>query len=1201
MVASLGFAMIFGFSCGYLSAEKTTYDYLEAYSYPDACISTKILYKENSQNILALEGINGCDSRLFGDTIMQTREGKYFSSRIFCYTETERQKFYICSSVDIPDNKGVYLEHGFAEKNHIQPGDEVYFRIREKYRPYIVKGLVTRPETISTNVTEQSWGINYDFGFVYAPAEFLTEEYKRDYDEEKKNLDEKSRELTKEKEKTQKELNNAKKKLEEAFKELESKKQEFEDGKKKAITSKAEIKEKTDEAEKSVKQLEEQKKLLTDAIKEIENGKKELENVKQQLSEAKAGLEQIDKGLELLQMKKQGLERNEIKMFMDLLSVSNENVTVVRIKESMELLYAFVTTAKDYNFSYSETQSVPDFLNELKGYTRLAEADYTYLMSLRIQQIIDDDAKNSTLNHSANKFIIANILQRYKGREYTENDDITEDLTDIYQALAKMDYVIKEPKYTLAISLLEKLDHHYTVKDVTEALVGYGIIEEYFSDEISLGGSSANTVLQQYERTLSKTSDDIENLKTQRRQIIDKIEQAGFDSDNIETAFSELEQPTALEEFKTNLNKVNDGLQQLRDSLKEARNAEKEIDSKLSEAEKKLAEGENEYHGKKKEYENSLQEFNLKTADAEKKLSDAYKELENNKSYDEQCNQFLLYFDKNADTAELMNQVIEILGKDNVISDYTRSESPVEKMIVKTLEPTRTMMYFIPSVFSFILLVVLSLFMSMLIRLNRREIGILRAMGFSKGYIRTLFCTISLIVSVFAMLPGGIAGYFIMRWISRIFVSFYSIPYVIDCFEIGSIVAAAASTVTVCFLSTLLSTSYISKISPKEAMSRSSPPSPKIPQLLHFILTKASPIAKFNLLSILRNKGRAVFSVICIAASAMIIFCSFSFITSKNHSVNQTFFERMNYDCQIFVEKEKQDTLFNELYTLNCINKIEKALCFETEVLFRDKTEKITIHAVNPETNMAGIFDSHNQRLTVREGEIILERHLAQQLGISLGDKVTVGGTEFVYTQMSDQCSNRIQYISLSDAPKINDSPAYCLFCKLNDNSKQTLLSFLNDYEGYMYSIFTDTLYDSVTDIYKSYDIAAWLLVVFSMLMGFVIVMNTSLTNIQDVKKELCILRMLGFQHSEISKSRLGRLFLLLVCAGMTGIICGIFIAKYSFSLMSRPDEEFIFVSGISEISIAILPVLLYLLIAHFLTMRSMRKWNVTEIVKDKE
>ena len=76
-----------------------------------------------------------------------------------------------------------------------------------------------------------------------------------------------------------------------------------------------------------------------------------------------------------------------------------------------------------------------------------------------------------------------------------------------------------------------------------------------------------------------------------------------------------------------------------------------------------------------------------------------------------------------------------------------------------------------------------------------------------------------------------------------------------------------------------------------------------------------------------------------------------------------------------------------------------------------------------------------------------------------------------------------------------------------------------------MYSIFTDTLYDSVTDIYKSYDIAAWLLVVFSMLMGFVIVMNTSLTNIQDVKKELCILRMLGFQHSQISKSRLGRLF----------------------------------------------------------------------------
>ena len=52
---------------------------------------------------------------------------------------------------------------------------------------------------------------------------------------------------------------------------------------------------------------------------------------------------------------------------------------------------------------------------------------------------------------------------------------------------------------------------------------------------------------------------------------------------------------------------------------------------------------------------------------------------------------------------------------------------------------------------------------------------------------------------------------------------------------------------------------------------------------------------------------------------------------------------------------------------------------------------------------------------------------------------------------------------------------------------------------------------------------------------------------------------------------------------------------------MSRPDEEFVFVGGISEMLMTILPVLLYLLIAHFWTMHSMKKWNVTEIVKDKE
>ena len=1213
LVASLGFAIIFGFSCGYLSTEKTIYDYLEAYSYPDAYISTKILFKDEAKKLLAIEGINGCDTRLYGDTIMQTGEGKYFSSRIFCYSESERQKFNIWSSVDTPGQNGVYIEYTFAENNHIKSGDEVYFRIRGKYRPYIVKGIITRPETLSTGVTDQSWGINYDFGFVYAPVGFLKEEYKRDYDEEKQNLDEKTRELTEEKKKKQKELDDAEKKLKEASEELEKKKKEFADGKKEAMASREEIIKKKEEAEESVKQLEKQKDLLSDAIKNIESGKtaldeerKKLESGKQKLTEAKEGLAKIDEGLELLKMKKEGLERNEIKMLMKLYSTADSNVTAVRVKDSLEMLYGIAATAKDYGFSYSETQDVPDFVNNLKKFVLIAHSDYSYLMSLRIQQLMIENTDQDPLTDTVNQYAVANILKRYKGIDYTESEDVIADVSDIYEALVKLDYAVNDPKYLLAISLLEKLDDSYTVRNVMEAVAAYGIIEQYFSDEIPLGGVSAGTTVVQYNTALSKTTDDMNTLTARKKEIIGEIEKSGFDINDIDQAFAQLEEQeknglTTLDECRDNLKKLEDGLTQLRIGISEAKKAEKEIDDKLAEAAAKLADGAGEYNSKKNEYQDALQQFNREVKDTEQKLSEAYKELENNKSYDEQCNQFLLYFDKDADISALMEKAKAALGKDNIISDYIRSDSPVEKRIDTSLKPTHAMMYFVPIVFYAVILVVIFLFMSMLIRMNRREIGILRAMGFTRGYIKGLFCLIALIMSVIAMLLGAIIGFFILIWVSRFFVGYFTIHYVINCFDIRVIVIAIVSTAVVCVLTTLMGAGIISKISPKEAMSRTSRPSPRIPHIMQLILSRVKPITKFSILSILRSKGRSVFSVICIAASAMLIYSSFSFISSKNYTINQTFFERINYDCQIFVENEKQDELTDVLKGLDYITGIEKAVCFETEVSFRNKSEMITVNAVSPDMNMVGVYNSDRQKLNVREGEIILERHLAESLDIYPGDRVTIGGAEFLFSQMSDQCANRIQYIALSDARKINDDYVVCLFCNMKDGKKQSLLSFLNDHEGYMYSVFTKTVYDSMLILNRNYDLAAWVLVAFSMLIGFVIVMNTTLTNIQDLKKELCILRTLGFQRSEISRSRLSRLLLQLVCAIIPGILSGMLLSKYTLMLMSRPDEEFVFVSGIPEILVTIVPVLLYLLAAHFLTMNSMKKWNVTEIVKDKE
>ena len=117
LIASLGFSLSWGLSGGYVSLERSLRDYVEKYHYPDVCITTEITTSDDADSLLAIDGVQGCDTRLFADTLMKTSDEDYFSVRVFSYTDSERQTFCRWSESDGGD--GVLIEYNFAENNGI--------------------------------------------------------------------------------------------------------------------------------------------------------------------------------------------------------------------------------------------------------------------------------------------------------------------------------------------------------------------------------------------------------------------------------------------------------------------------------------------------------------------------------------------------------------------------------------------------------------------------------------------------------------------------------------------------------------------------------------------------------------------------------------------------------------------------------------------------------------------------------------------------------------------------------------------------------------------------------------------------------------------------------------------------------------------------------------------------------------------------
>ncbi len=598
----------------------------------------------------------------------------------------------------------------------------------------------------------------------------------------------------------------------------------------------------------------------------------------------------------------------------------------------------------------------------------------------------------------------------------------------------------------------------------------------------------------------------------------------------------------------------------------------------------------------------------LKTKQAE--LEAAYDELEEWEGYQEFCNQFLLRFTPGADRVEILEEAARILeDEDTEIQDsYLYEKSAVKNRVDAILLPVKTLTVLMPTIFFVIVLVVGFLFMSLIIRQSRREIGILRALGFSAGDIRLLFCKVNLPVSLGAIILGTLISIGIARYIGSAFQSFFPLPYYEYVFDIGNAVLSALLTVVVGQAATLFGTSVISRIQPSEAMSRQIPSSGKLSRFGRWLTRKAGPFTRYIIISLLRNKKRFVFSVICLSASVMIIFASFSFITSKNAILTELFDKQIHYDCQVFLKNEPDKAFMEELEALDYVSETLQMGYYTSEISYQGHTETASVNALPEDTDLIHIFGTENEPLSVPSEGILLEKHLAAELGAVPGDLVLVDGVELEVASISNQNVNRNQYISTRQAEKLEEPTLRAILIRTEktdetaiEEGERSVQALLADRDDYLYCIFTRLFRDGMEELFDIYDLASWIIIGFAVLIGLIIVVNITQTNLLEQSKELCVLRTLGFSHRIVSGKLFLQSLLYFVFSCIIGTPFGVVFARTALRQLATKEQEYPFASGIAECLLTAGLVFGYILLSHLISMRSMKKWNIVERVKEKE
>ncbi len=1198
---ALGIAVMVGMSGGCLSLERSTEDYLRAYRYYDASITTELTADDMVGSLEAVAGVKHVDARMVANTVMIGPNERVLSIRAMTYAPDDWQRFVVWESAPTQGRDAVLVECEFARDNEIRAGDELRVRVDGSYRSCVVEALVSAPETLSVRALDDLSALNSDFGAVYVPVSLVAREPNPEHEQATAQLAQREAELADAQAQARQAYEQALEELQAAQDQLAGQLREVREAL--ALLARAQavldteegvardwIAGLTDEAP----DLAQLRQLLQTARRKLAGAQATAEGLQEDLRQSQAAelieperlasmtqdlarliarlgqaddaLAELEAGLAQAQALVNLLENAQVQRVAGVLRQLDPDTGLSALADQAQALRAYWALCDRYGIAPSLSGTPHDVALALLASIDAVEADQRVLSdpaSLELAQRIeagDEAARESEAGQE-----LARCIERYTGAAVTAESlqAAASNCQELY------DLVVTHDLRAWAERLLTLTDT--TSEDWLELLREVEACADALQDALGGGIGPIETVgqlLAAFDQLQAAALAALDQLQAGQADVADQLLQEALAAlDLIQGAQAELGEYEA---------QARDGLASL-DGL----------DAQLT-AGRQSAES---------QWQQGLIDFSR----LRDELDRARAELGTWKGYDAFHNQVLLWFDEGADQERTLAAARAALSPLEVKSSFSYEDSPVKTRLDNNVVPLRTLSYYLPALFFGIVLMVTFLFMSLMVRQSRVNIGIMRALGQSTGQVRAVFCSVGLLVSLGAIPLGLALGWAVVSYTAGYYADFFHLPAFERQFDGAMLAWAIALTVAVVQVATIVGTGLVARIQPSEALSRPVPPTTRIPRPVRTLTARLDELSKFGVLSLLRNPLRAGFSVLCIAASVAIIYASQAFIASKNYLVRQEFDQRLGYDCQLFLSQEPDEQTLAQIGALGYVRDLQRVGFYSCPIAHDGRSCDATVNAVAPDSDLIGIYDARGERIAVPTHGIVLDEHLAQELGVGVGDTVELRGARLRVEALSRQDSNRVQYVSLETMRDLGEGSIGCVICRVDPADQQRLMQALSERDDYVFAIFTDVLRSSTERLHATYDTSAWILTSFAVAIGALVVFNVTQANLLERKRELCVLRTLGFEHRQLSAALLWQTLLYAGLACVLGLPAGTLLALRALGLISTPDRSFPYANGPLELTVAVGIVLLYAVVSHFMAMRSMRRWDINEGVKDRE
>lgn len=568
----------------------------------------------------------------------------------------------------------------------------------------------------------------------------------------------------------------------------------------------------------------------------------------------------------------------------------------------------------------------------------------------------------------------------------------------------------------------------------------------------------------------------------------------------------------------------------------------------------------------------------------------------------------------NAKAQDVIDRMDQILAPYGGRGAYARKDQFSNRFITEELKQLKTMATVFPAIFLGVAAFLLNVVVSRLIALQREQIAILKAFGYTNAAIGWHYVKLVMIVVVLGVVAGTALGAWFGQGLSSVYQrTTFRFPYLDYQLHVGLAVIALAVSTVAAVSGTLFSVFRAVRLPPAEGMR------PETPMVYRTTIVErlglqrwfGSP-SRMIMRHIARRPLKSLLTVFGIACACGLMMVGNYQKGAIDFMVDVQFNQASREDLMVTFIDPTSGKALHELAHLPGVEFVEGFRDVPAVLRFRNYQYRSAVYGIQPEGQLHRSLDRHLKPIQVPPGGVVLTDHLANNiLHVKPGDMLTIqvleGRRQVLRVPVLGITK---QYLGVSAYMRQSSLNALLregnvvsgAYLALQPGAEPAVFAALHDRPrvlGMVANAFAiESFYATIGEFVLFYNLVATVL---AGSIGFGVVYNSARIALSERGRELASLRVLGFTRGEIAYILLGELSLLSLAAIPVGMVVGVGLVGILVVAFENDLYRLPLVLSASNYALGAAVVVASALISGWFMWRRLGKLDLIAVLKTRE